>query len=148
MCSLRSTYSKIGTVQRRSAWPLHKGDMHIHEAFHILGGLICSSAGKEPACNAGDPGSIPGLGRSAGEALGCPLPYSRASLVAQLVKNPPAMRETPVQSPGWEDLLEKGEATTPVFWLGESHGLNIFGVARSQTGLGDFHCHGQLTALW
>ena len=41
-----------------------------------------SSAGKESACNAGDPGSIPGLGRSAGEGIGYPLQYSWASLVA------------------------------------------------------------------
>ena len=46
-----------------------------------------------------------------------------ASLVAQLVKNPPAMRETWVWSLGWEDPLEKGKVTTPVFWPGESHGL-------------------------
>ena len=53
---------------------------------------------------------IPGLGRSAGEGIGYPLQYSWASLVAQLVKNPPAMRETWVSSLGWEDLLEKGKA--------------------------------------
>ena len=53
-----------------------------------------SSPGKESACNAGDTGSIPGSGRSAGEGIGYPLQYSWASLVAQLVKNPPAMRET------------------------------------------------------
>ena len=53
-----------------------------------------SSVGKESACNAGDPGSIPGLGRSTGEGIGYPLQYSWASLVAQLVKNLPAMRET------------------------------------------------------
>ena len=53
-----------------------------------------SSVGKESACNAGDPGSIPGSGRSAGEGIGYPLQYSWASLVAQLVKNPPAMWET------------------------------------------------------
>ena len=46
-----------------------------------------------------------------------------ASLVAQLVKNPPAMWETCVWSLGWEDPLEKGKATTPVFWPGEFHGL-------------------------
>ena len=45
-------------------------------------------------CNAGNPGSIPGSGRSAGEGIGYPLQYSWASLVAQLVKNPPAMQET------------------------------------------------------
>ena len=46
-----------------------------------------------------------------------------ASLVAQLVKNPPAMRETWVQPLGWEDSLEKGMATTPEFWPGEFQGL-------------------------
>ena len=59
-----------------------------------LGGLPDSSAGKESACNAGDPGSIPGLGRSPGEGISYPLQYSWASLVPQLVKNPPAMWET------------------------------------------------------
>ena len=53
-----------------------------------------SSVGKESTCNAGDPGSIPGLGRSGGKGIGYPLQYSWASLVAQLVKNPPAMLET------------------------------------------------------
>ena len=72
---------------------------------------IHSSVGKESACNAGDPGSIPGLGRSAGEGMGYPLQYFWASLVAQLVKNLLAMRETSVQSLGQEDPLEKGTAT-------------------------------------
>ena len=63
---------------------------------------------KESACNAGDPGSIPRLGRSAGEGIAYPLQYSWASLEAQLVKNLPAMQETPIQFLGWEDLLEKG----------------------------------------
>ena len=53
-----------------------------------------SSVSKESTCNAGDPGSIPGSGRSAGEGMGYPLQYSWASLVAQLVKNPPAMQES------------------------------------------------------
>ena len=70
-----------------------------------------SSVGKECACNAGDPGLIPGLGRSAGEEIGWPLQYSWASLVAQLVKNLPAVQETWVRSLGWEDPLEKGKAT-------------------------------------
>ena len=70
-----------------------------------------SSAGKESACNAGDPASIPGLGRSTGEGVSYPLQYSWASLVAQLVKNLPAMWETWVQSLGWEDPLEKRYAT-------------------------------------
>ena len=53
-----------------------------------------NSVGKESACNAGDPGLIPGSGRSAGEGTGYPLQDSWASLVAQLVKNPPAIQET------------------------------------------------------
>ena len=53
-----------------------------------------SSAGKESACNAGGPSLIPGSGRSPGEGIGYPLQYSWASLVAQLVKNLPAMQET------------------------------------------------------
>jgi len=54
---------------------------------------------------------IPGPGRSSREAIGYPVQYSWASLVAQLVKNPPAMQETWVRSLGWEDPLEKGMAT-------------------------------------
>ena len=67
--------------------------------------------GKESTCNAGDPGLIPGSGRSAGEGIGYPLQNSWTSLVAQLVKNLPAMQETWVRSLGWEDPLEKGKAT-------------------------------------
>ena len=76
-----------------------------------LQGFPSSSAGKESACNAGDPGSIPGSGRSAGEGNGYPLQYSWTSLVAQLIKNPPAMWEIKVRSLGSEDPLEKGKAT-------------------------------------
>ena len=54
---------------------------------------------------------MPELGRSAGEGLGYPLQYSWASLVAQLVNNPPAVQETWVRSLGWENPLEKGKAT-------------------------------------
>ena len=61
---------------------------YIHTGFP---GFPDSSAGKESTCNAGDPSSIPGLGRSPGEGKGYPLQYSWASLVAQTVKNPPAM---------------------------------------------------------
>ena len=78
--------------------------------YSFIKGLLCteSSAGKEFTCNEGDPSSIPGLGRSPGEWIGYPLQYSQTSLVAQLVKNPPAMWETRVWSMGWEDALEKG----------------------------------------
>ena len=74
-----------------------------------------SSAGKESACNAGDPSSIPGSGRSPGEEISYPFQYSWASLVAQLVKNLPAMWET------WFDLwvgkisYRREQLPTPVF---------------------------------
>ena len=73
--------------------------------------LQSCSAGKESPCNAEDPGSIPGSGRSAGEGIGYPLQYSQASLLAQLVKNPPAMQETRVRPLGCEEPLEKGKVT-------------------------------------
>ena len=86
-------------------------------------GFSGSSAGKESTCNAGNPGLIPGSGRSTGEGISYPLQCSWASLVAQLVKNPPAMWKTRVQSLGWEDSLEKGKGLpTPVFLPGESYG--------------------------
>ena len=79
-------------------------------------GFPDSSVGKESARNAEDPGLIPGLGRSSGEGIGYPLQCSWASLMAQLVKNLPAMQETGVQSLDWEDPLEKGKATHFLAW--------------------------------
>ena len=73
------------------------------------------SAGKESSCNTGDPSSIPGLGRAPRQGIGYPLQHSWASLVSQMVKNLPAMRETCVRSLGWEDPLEKGTATHSSF---------------------------------
>ena len=73
------------------------------------GGFPESSVGKEFVCNAWDPGLIPALGRSPGEGIGYPFLCSQASLVAQLVKNLPAMRETWVWSLGSGDPLEKGK---------------------------------------
>ena len=79
---------------------------------------------------------IPGLGRSSGEGIGYPLEYSWASLVAQLVKNPPAMRETWVRSLGQKDPLEEGVATHSsilawrIPWTEESGGLQSMGSQR------------------
>ena len=67
-----------------------------YDVFHIVDsytGFLDSSIDKESTCNAGDPSSILGSGRSAGEGINYPLQYSWASLVAQLVKNLPAMWE-------------------------------------------------------
>ena len=74
----------------------------------LILGFPHSSVGKESVCNAGDPGSIPAWGRSTGEGIGYPLQYSWASLVAQLVKNPPTMQETPAQFLGWEKSAVEG----------------------------------------
>ena len=96
-------------------------------------GFPDSSVGKESACNAGDPSSIPGSGTSTGEGLGYPLQYSWASLVAQLVKNLPAMWETLVRFLGQEDPLEKEMATQSsilawrIPWTEEPGGLQSMG---------------------
>ena len=76
-----------------------------------LKGFPPSSVGKESTCNAGDPGLIPGSGRSAGEWIGYPLQCSWASLMAQLIKNLPTMEETWVRSLSWEDPQKKVKAT-------------------------------------
>ena len=75
------------------------------------GASLITQLVKNLPANAGDPGLIPGSGRSPGEGIGYPLQYSWASLAAYLVKNLPAMWETWVQSLGWEDPLKKGKAT-------------------------------------
>ena len=96
-------------------------------------GFPCGSAGKESACSVEDLGLIPGSGRFPGEGIGYPLQYFWASLVAQLVKNPLAMRETWVRSLGWEDPLEKGKATHSsilawrIPWTVQSLGLQRVG---------------------
>ena len=84
---------------------LNQGLLHYRQILYQL------SYEGSFTCNVGDPGSIPGLGRSTGEGISYPLQYSWASLMAQLVKNPPTMWEAWVRSLGWEVLLEKGMAT-------------------------------------
>ena len=88
------------------------------------------SVGKESACNAGTPIRILGQGRSPGEGKGYPLQHSWASLVAQLVKNPPAMQETWVWSLGWEDSWRRERLPTPVFWPGEFHDYIVHRLQR------------------
>ena len=76
----------------------------------MVWGFPVSSVGKESTCNAGDTSSIPGMERSAWEGIGYHFQCSWAYLLAQLVKNSPAMLETWVQSLHLEDPLEKGKA--------------------------------------
>ena len=105
----------------------------------LIPGLRRSHQNKGSACNAGDAGHvglIPGLRRSPGEGIGYPLQYSWASLVAQMVKNLPAIWETWVRSLGWEDPLEEGTAThsSVLAWripgTGEPGGLPSMGSHR------------------
>ena len=97
------------------------------------------SVGKESACIAGDPGSIPGLGRFAGEGIGYPLHCSWASLVAQLVNNLPAMWET---FPGLGRSPGEGKGY-PLQYSGLENSMDctIHGIAKSLTRLSDFHFH-------
>ena len=103
-------------------------------------GFPGSSAGKESACNAGDPVSIPGLGRSPGEGVGYPLQYSSAFLVAQLIKNPPAMRETQVRS-SWLGRSPGEGKGYPLQYSGLENSMDykVHGVTKSRTLLSDFH---------
>ena len=90
---------------------IQEEDITIINIYTPNKGFLHSSVCKESSCNGGDPDLIPESGRSTGEGIGDPLQHSWASLVAQLVKNLPAMWDTWVQSLGWEDPLEKGEVT-------------------------------------
>ena len=129
----------LDTHSTHSAGPwLASGNLNICRAPHSLG-FSDSSVGKESAYNAGDPGLIPGSGRCPREGIGCPLQWSWASLVAQLVKNPPTMPETWFQSLGWEDPLEKGKAIHSSI-LACKVPWTVHGVAKSQTRLSNFHC--------
>ena len=78
---------------------------------------------------------IPESGRNPGEGIGYPLQYSWVSLEAQLVKNLPTMRETRVQSLGWEDTLEEGKDSV----LENSMDCVVRRAVKSQTRLSDFH---------
>ena len=100
----------------------------------LMLGFPDSSVGKESACNAGDHGSIPGLGRSAGEGIGYPLQYSWASLVPQLVRKSACNVGHLGLIPG----LRRERLPTPVFWPGEFHGLQSI-ESQSRTRLSDFH---------
>ena len=117
---------------------------------HFMG-FPGGSAGKE-SCNAGDPGSIPGLGRPTGEWTGYLLQYFWAFLVAQQVKNLPTMQDTWVRFLSLEDPLEKGMAThsSILSWRiprGSSMGYTVHGVTKSWTQLSEFHFH-LLPFMW
>ena len=114
------------------------------EVLFFRWGFPDSSAGKESACNAGDPGLIPELGTSPGEGIGYGLQYSCASLVALTVKNLPAMWETWVRSLVGKIPWRKAWQPTQVFlpgefpWTEEPGRLHtVHGVTKSQSQLSD-----------
>ena len=114
-------------------------------------GFPHSSVGKESACNAGDPGSIPGSGRSPREGIGYPLQYSWDSLVAQLVNNLPAMQETWVQckqsacnagdlgSILWSGRCPGEGKGSPLQYSGLENSMDCPWGQQSWTQLSDFH---------
>ena len=114
-------------------WPLQDKD-HI---FLILG----RSAGKESTCNARDLSLVPGSGRSTGKGIGYPLQCSWASLVAQLVKNLPAMQETCVQSLSWEGPLRRERLPTQYSSLENFMDCTVHEVTKSWTRLSNFDFH-------
>ena len=120
---------KVNKNQASMANRLHQNIKINYKAF------LDSSVGKESACNAGDPGSNPGLGRSSEEGMGDPFQSSWASLVAQLVKNLPAMW---VWSLGWEDSPGEGKGYPPQYsGLENSTDCIVHGDAKNKSRLSD-----------
>ena len=115
----------------------------------IIRNLTCfpdSSADKKSTCNAGHSSWLPGSGRSTAERISCPLQYSWASLMVQLVKNLPAMWEIWILSLGLG--ISPGERKGyPLQYSGleNSTDCTVHGVAKNQTQLSDFH---SLTCLF
>ena len=101
-------------------------------------GFCDSSVGKESACSAGDPGLIPGSGRSPGEGLGYPLQYSWASLLAQLVKEPACNEGDLGSIPGLGKSPGEGKSY-PLQYSGQETVHGVHGVAKSRTLLSHFH---------
>ena len=96
-------------------------------------GFPDSSVGKESACNAGDPDSIPGWGRPAGEGIGYPYRCSWASLGAQLVKNLACNGGDLGSIPGLGRPPGEGNSyplQSYPFWPGKLHGLQSMGSQR------------------
>ena len=139
--------SWVGKIPWRRAWQ-HTPARFMYNMYGahtykylVIWGFSGSSAGIEPACNAGDPGLIPGFGKIPWRRDRLPTPDSWASLVAQMVKNPTAMWEAWVQSLGQEGPLEKGMTThssTLAWRIPMDRGAwqaTVHGVAKSQTRL-------------
>ena len=119
--------------------------LSVNYCFFILFYDCLTGFPGKSTCNVWDPSSVPGSRRSSGEGIGCPLQSSWASLVAQVVGNPPTVPETWVWSLGWEDPLEKGTATHSsilawrIPWIEEPGGLQSMGSQRAGHDWATFH---------
>ena len=120
--------------------PPNPPDIHLACSLNSLG-FPHSSVDKESTCNAGDPSLIPGLGRSPGEGIGYPLQYSRASLVAQLVKESAFNAGDLDSIPGLGRSSEGKGYPLQYSSLENSMDCIVYGVAKSQTRLSEFHFH-------
>ena len=121
---LSHSYGTIGKTVALTRWTFVGKAMSLFIMLsRFVMGFPDSTDGKEFAFNVRDPGSVPGLGRTAEVGIGYPLQYSWASLVDQLVKNLLLQCSTWVASLGWEDPLEKGKATHSRILTGKFHGL-------------------------
>ena len=107
-------------------------DMNLSKRWEIVG-VPDSSVGKESTCNAGDPGLIPGPGRSTGEETGYPLQCSWASLWLSWYKIRLQWGRSGFDPWVGKIPWRRKRLSTPVFWLGEVHRLYIHGVAKSWT---------------
>ena len=127
------------TEEEIPIWPIHTLTSIYWKPAVCAKSFPDSSVGKESAHNAGDPSSIPGLGRSAGEGIGYPLQYSWASLVARLVKNVcnagdlgsiPGLGRSPGEGKGY-----------PLQYSGLENSMEriVHGVAKTRTRLSNFH---------
>ena len=127
---IMNIYSQRYSGQWKLSWTQFSQEILLQTMVDFPG----SSADKESACNAGDPNSIPGSGRSPGEGKGYSLQNLLASLVAQMVKWLPAMRETRVRFLGQEDPLEKEMAihssilAWKILWTEEPGKLQSMGL--------------------
>ena len=102
-------------------------------------GFPGSAAGKESACNAGDPGFIHGLERSPGESIGYPLQYSWACLVAQSVKKSACNAGNLGLIPGKIPWRREWQPTPENSMDRGAWWATVHGVAKSWTRLRDFH---------
>ena len=117
------------------SWPRNWTMASCIESDSLISQLV-----KNPICNAGDPGSIPRLGRSHGEEIGYALQYSWASLVAQLIRDPPTIQKTWAQYLVWGDPLEKGKTTHSSILAWRISWTVVHGITKCWTRLSNFNC--------